>query len=124
MKHANSSRFSAARRLPRRSAEGLSQWQIGRDRGAVPGSVPAPSAAFAIGEKGRGDPVEMYLNDVFTVTVNMAGLPGLSVPAGLDARCLPLGLQLVGRPLDEENLFALGAAIEQAAGPIACDKWW
>src|SRR5262249_8820469 len=57
-----------------------------------------PSAAFAIGEKGGGDPVEMYLNDVFTVTVNMAGLPGISVPGGLDAQGLPLGLQLIGRP--------------------------
>ena len=75
-----------------------------------------PSAAFAIGEKGRADPVEMYLNDVFTVTVNMAGLPGISVPSGLDAQGLPLGLQLIGRPFEEETLFALGAVIEQAAG--------
>ena len=74
-----------------------------------------PSAAFAIGEKGRGDPVEMYLNDIFTVTVNMAGLPGISVPSGLDAQGLPLGLQMVGRPFQEETLFALGAVIEQAA---------
>src|SRR5207247_9167607 len=56
-----------------------------------------PSAAFGVGEKGGGDPVEMYLNDVFTVTVNMAGLPGISVPAGLSAEGLPLGLQLIGR---------------------------
>ena len=75
-----------------------------------------PSAAFAIGEKGRADPVEMYLNDVFTVTVNMAGLPGISVPGGLDAQGLPLGLQLIGRPFEEETLFALGEVIEQAAG--------
>src|SRR3954452_18079763 len=65
-----------------------------------------PSAAFGIGEKGA-DPVEMYLNDIFTVTVNMAGLPGIAVPAGLDAQGLPLGLQLSGKPFDEETLFAL-----------------
>ena len=65
-----------------------------------------PSAAFGLGEKGQADPVEMYLNDVFTVTVNMAGLPGISVPAGLDAQGLPLGLQLIGRPFDEETLFS------------------
>jgi len=83
-----------------------------------------PSAAFAIGEKGRSDPVEMYLNDVFTVTVNLAGLPGLSVPGGLDAQELPLGLQLIGRPFDEETLFSLGAVIEQAAGHVAPQRWW
>jgi aspartyl-tRNA(Asn)/glutamyl-tRNA(Gln) amidotransferase subunit A len=83
-----------------------------------------PSAAFGIGEKGRADPIEMYLNDVFTVTVNMAGLPGISVPAGLDAQGLPLGLQLIGRPFQEEALFALGAVIEQAAGRFTPDKWW
>jgi aspartyl-tRNA(Asn)/glutamyl-tRNA(Gln) amidotransferase subunit A len=83
-----------------------------------------PSAAFAHGEKGRADPIEMYLNDVFTVTVNMAGLPGISVPAGLDSQGLPLGLQLIGRPFDEETLFALGAVIEQAAGSFAPEKWW
>src|SRR6516164_5948427 len=84
----------------------------------------APSAAFGIGEKGRADPIEMYLNDVFTVTVNMAGLPGISVPGGLDARGLPLGLQLIGRPFDEETLFALGAVIEAAAGRFTPEKWW
>ena len=68
-----------------------------------------PSPAFAQGEKGSADPVEMYLNDVFTVTVNMAGLPGLVVPAGLSSDGLPLGLQLIGRPFEEETLFALGA---------------
>jgi aspartyl-tRNA(Asn)/glutamyl-tRNA(Gln) amidotransferase subunit A len=83
-----------------------------------------PSAAFALGEKGRADPIEMYLNDVFTVTVNMAGLPAISVPAGLDSQDLPLGLQLIGRPFAEETLFALGAAIEQAAGSFAPEKWW
>jgi aspartyl-tRNA(Asn)/glutamyl-tRNA(Gln) amidotransferase subunit A len=84
-----------------------------------------PSAAFAIGEKGTGDPVEMYLNDVFTVTVNMAGLPGISVPGGLGAEGLPLGLQLIGRPFDEETLFSLAAVIEEAAPKIALpDAWW
>jgi aspartyl-tRNA(Asn)/glutamyl-tRNA(Gln) amidotransferase subunit A len=83
-----------------------------------------PSAAFGIGEKGRADPIEMYLNDVFTVTVNMAGLPGISVPSGLDAQRLPLGLQLIGRPFEEETLFALGAVIEQAAGHFTPEQWW
>ena len=83
-----------------------------------------PSAAFAVGEKGRVDPIEMYLNDVFTVTVNMAGLPGISVPSGLDANGLPLGLQLIGRPFGEETLFALGAVIEQAAGRFTPERWW
>jgi aspartyl-tRNA(Asn)/glutamyl-tRNA(Gln) amidotransferase subunit A len=82
-----------------------------------------PSSAFAIGEKGS-DPIEMYLNDVFTVTVNMAGLPGISVPGGLDSHDLPLGLQLIGRPFDEETLFALGAAIEKAAGRFTPPRWW
>jgi len=83
-----------------------------------------PSAAFALGEKSSGDPVEMYLNDVFTVTVSMAGLPGISVPAGLDRDGLPLGLQLIGRPFDEETLFSLGHVIEQAAGRFAPERWW
>ncbi len=83
-----------------------------------------PSAAFGLGEKGGADPVEMYLNDVFTVTVNMAGLPGIAVPAGLDAQDLPLGLQLIGRPFDEETLFSLASVIEQAAGPFTPQGWW
>ena len=83
-----------------------------------------PSAAFAVGEKSAGDPVEMYLNDVFTVTVNMAGLPGIVVPAGLDGQGLPLGLQLIGRPFDEETLFSLAAVIERAAGRFAPERWW
>ncbi len=82
-----------------------------------------PTAAFGIGEKGD-DPIAMYLNDVFTVTVNMAGLPGISVPAGLDAQGLPLGLQLIGRPFDEETLFSLGHVLEQAAGSLAPERWW
>ncbi|MEX0752641.1 MAG: amidase family protein, partial [Xanthobacteraceae bacterium] len=83
-----------------------------------------PSAAFGIGEKGGADPVEMYLNDVFTVTVNMAGLPGISVPAGVDTQGLPLGMQLIGRPFDEETLFSLGYVVEQAAGRFAPEPWW
>nr|Q07L94.1 RecName: Full=Glutamyl-tRNA(Gln) amidotransferase subunit A; Short=Glu-ADT subunit A [Rhodopseudomonas palustris BisA53] len=83
-----------------------------------------PSAAFGIGEKGGADPVEMYLNDIFTVTVNMAGLPGIAVPAGKDAQGLPLGLQLIGRPFDEDTLFSLGEVIEQAAGRFTPTKWW
>ncbi|HVV80221.1 MAG TPA: Asp-tRNA(Asn)/Glu-tRNA(Gln) amidotransferase subunit GatA [Pseudolabrys sp.] len=83
-----------------------------------------PSAAFGIGEKGGGDPIEMYLNDIFTVTVNMAGLPGIAVPAGLDGQGLPMGLQLIGRPFDEETLFSLGHVIEQAAGHFHPERWW
>ena len=83
-----------------------------------------PSAAFGIGEKGGADPIEMYLNDVFTVTVNMAGLPGISVPAGMSAENLPLGLQLIGRPFEEETLFSLGHVIEQAAGHFTPARWW
>jgi aspartyl-tRNA(Asn)/glutamyl-tRNA(Gln) amidotransferase subunit A len=84
-----------------------------------------PSAAFGIGEKVSGDPVEMYLNDVFTVTVNMAGLPGIATPAGLSAEGLPLGLQLIGRPFDEETLFAFGEVIEQSAGRMTLPQpWW
>jgi aspartyl-tRNA(Asn)/glutamyl-tRNA(Gln) amidotransferase subunit A len=75
----------------------------------------APSAAFAQGEN-MDDPITMYLNDVFTVPANLAGVPGLSVPAGLDGAGLPLGLQVLGRPFDEETVFAVGAAIERAAG--------
>jgi len=83
-----------------------------------------PSAAFGIGEKSGADPIEMYLNDIFTVTVNMAGLPGIAVPAGKDGQGLPLGLQLIGRPFDEEALFSLGEVIEQAAGHFTPAKWW
>ncbi|HEV2558313.1 MAG TPA: Asp-tRNA(Asn)/Glu-tRNA(Gln) amidotransferase subunit GatA [Microvirga sp.] len=84
-----------------------------------------PSSAFGIGEKGSGDPVEMYLNDIFTVTVNMAGLPGIAVPAGMDSQGLPLGLQLIGRAFDEETLFAVGQVIEDAAGRVALPQpWW
>ncbi|RUM99403.1 Asp-tRNA(Asn)/Glu-tRNA(Gln) amidotransferase subunit GatA [Pseudaminobacter arsenicus] len=84
-----------------------------------------PSAAFGVAdEEMAADPVKMYLNDIFTVTVNMAGLPGISVPAGLDERGLPLGLQLIGRPFDEETLFQTAHVIEQAAGRFEPAKWW
>jgi aspartyl-tRNA(Asn)/glutamyl-tRNA(Gln) amidotransferase subunit A len=83
-----------------------------------------PSAAFGIGAMSVASPIEMYLNDVFTVTVNMAGLPGIAVPAGVDAKGLPLGLQLIGRPFDEETLFAAGQVIEDAAGSFHPAKWW
>ncbi|MFN0022695.1 MAG: Asp-tRNA(Asn)/Glu-tRNA(Gln) amidotransferase subunit GatA [Parvularculaceae bacterium] len=84
----------------------------------------APSAAFALGEK-SDDPVQMYLNDVFTVTANLAGLPAASVPAGLDGRGLPLGLQLIAKPFDEETLFKGMWALEQAAGfKEQPQNWW
>ncbi len=83
-----------------------------------------PSAAFALGEQ-SDDPIAMYLNDIFTVTTNLAGLPGLSLPAGRDAQGLPLGLQLIGRALDEGTLFSLAGALEKAAGFTAkADRWW
>jgi aspartyl-tRNA(Asn)/glutamyl-tRNA(Gln) amidotransferase subunit A len=83
-----------------------------------------PSAAFTLGERSQ-DPVTMYLNDIFTVTANLAGLPGISVPAGLDAQGLPLGLQLIGKPLDEGTLFSLAGALEDAAAFKAkAEKWW
>ncbi len=84
-----------------------------------------PSAAFGLGEMTDADPVQMYLNDVFTVTVNLAGLPGISVPTGLDAQGLPLGLQLIGRPWEEGDLLNTAYALEQAAGFVAKPgKWW
>jgi len=83
-----------------------------------------PSAAFAFGEK-SGDPVEMYLNDIFTVTANLAGLPGISVPAALDKQGLPLGLQVIGKALDEAACFRVAAAIERASGfAHKPEKWW
>jgi len=84
-----------------------------------------PSAAFGLGEKGSGDPIEMYLNDIFTVTVNMAGLPGIAVPAGFSSEGLPLGLQLIGRAFDEETLFSVADVIEQSAPKVVLPaKWW
>jgi aspartyl-tRNA(Asn)/glutamyl-tRNA(Gln) amidotransferase subunit A len=84
-----------------------------------------PSAAFGLGEMASADPVQMYLNDVFTVTVNLAGLPGIAVPAGLDAKGLPLGLQLIGRPWEEGDLLNTAYALERAAGFVSKPaKWW
>jgi aspartyl-tRNA(Asn)/glutamyl-tRNA(Gln) amidotransferase subunit A len=83
-----------------------------------------PSAAFGFGEKATDDPIEMYLNDVFTVTVNLAGLPAMAIPGALSGDGLPLGLQLIGRPFDEETLFSIGEVIEQAAGRFSPQQWW
>ncbi len=84
----------------------------------------APSAAFALGEK-QADPLAMYLNDVFTVPASLAGLPAMSVPGGLDAQGLPLGLQIIGRALDEQGVLNAGLAIEERAGFVARPgKWW
>jgi aspartyl-tRNA(Asn)/glutamyl-tRNA(Gln) amidotransferase subunit A len=83
-----------------------------------------PCAAFAVGAK-TSDPVSMYLNDVFTVTVNLAGLPGLSVPAGLSHEGLPLGLQVIGRAFDEATVLRAGRALEHAADFQAAPRpWW
>ncbi len=83
-----------------------------------------PSAAFGLGEK-SGDPVAMYLNDIFTVTANLAGLPALALPAATDANGLPLGLQVIGKALDEESVFAVSAELERAANFRAkAAKWW
>ncbi|MGR3714901.1 MAG: Asp-tRNA(Asn)/Glu-tRNA(Gln) amidotransferase subunit GatA [Shimia sp.] len=84
-----------------------------------------PSAAFGLGEMTDADPIQMYLNDVFTVTVNLAGLPGISVPTGMDTQGLPLGLQLIGRPWEEGDLLNTAYALEQAAGFVAKPaQWW
>ena len=83
----------------------------------------APSAAFSPGDK--ADPLEMYLNDVFTVPSSLAGLPAMSVPAGLSADGLPLGLQVIGKPLDEAGVLNAGYALERAAGfTVRPERWW
>ncbi len=84
-----------------------------------------PTPAFPLGSQGGADPIAMYLNDIFTVTVNMAGLPGLSVPAGRSADGLPLGLQIIGKPFDEGLVLRAGQVIEDAVGrmPIP-EPWW
>src|SRR5688572_7846819 len=101
-------------------------FEIAFDAGVDVILTPAtPSAAFGVADQDMAaDPVKMYLNDIFTVTVNMAGLPGIAVPAGLDAHGLPLGLQLIGKPFDEETLFKTAHVIEQAAGRFTPAKWW
>ncbi|HSG35984.1 MAG TPA: Asp-tRNA(Asn)/Glu-tRNA(Gln) amidotransferase subunit GatA [Paracoccaceae bacterium] len=84
-----------------------------------------PSAAFGLGEMAEADPIQMYLNDVFTVTVNLAGLPGVAVPTGLDGQGLPLGLQLIGRPWEEADLLNVAYSLERAAGFVAKPaRWW
>ena len=84
-----------------------------------------PSAAFGLGEMKDADPVQMYLNDVFTVTVNLAGLPGISIPAGLDGQGLPLGLQLIGKPWEEGDLLNTAYALENSIGFVEKpQKWW
>ncbi|WP_292960844.1 amidase family protein, partial [Novosphingobium sp. UBA1939] len=84
----------------------------------------APTAAFALGEK-SDDPLAMYLNDVFSVPASLAGLPAMSVPAGLDCNGLPLGLQIIGKAFDEQGVLNAGLAIEQRAGFAAKPaKWW
>ena len=84
-----------------------------------------PSAAFGLGEMSDADPVQMYLNDVFTVTVNLAGLPGVSVPTGFDKSGLPLGLQVIGRPWEEADMLNIAYSLEQSADFSAKpSKWW
>jgi aspartyl-tRNA(Asn)/glutamyl-tRNA(Gln) amidotransferase subunit A len=84
-----------------------------------------PSAAFGLSEMADADPVQMYLNDVFTVTVNLAGLPGIALPAGLDRQGLPLGLQLIGQPWGEADLLCVAHVLERAAGFVAKPaRWW
>jgi aspartyl-tRNA(Asn)/glutamyl-tRNA(Gln) amidotransferase subunit A len=84
----------------------------------------APSAAFALGDK-MNDPIAMYLNDVFAVPASLAGLPAISVPAGLDEQGLPLGLQLIGRALEEQTVLNAGLALEERAGFNARpEAWW
>jgi len=113
--------YLKAQRVRRRIADDFDQAFLEVDALLTP---TAPSAAFALGDR-VSDPVSMYLNDVFTVTTNLAGLPGLSLPAGLDSSGLPLGLQLIGRALDEGTLFALARVMEDAAGFRAKpEPWW
>lgn len=84
-----------------------------------------PSSAFPLGSVDKGDPVQMYLNDVFTVTLNLAGLPGIAVPVGRDSKGLPLGLQMFGRPFGEADLLNQALVLERAAGFVAKpDRWW
>jgi len=113
--------YLKAQRVRRRIAEDFDKAFLEVDALLTP---TAPSAAFALGDR-VSDPVSMYLNDVFTVTTNLAGLPGLSLPAGLDSSGLPLGLQLIGRALDEGTLFSLAGVMEQAAAFRAKpQRWW
>jgi len=101
-------------------------FELAFDQGIDAILTPAtPSSAFGLGEMTDADPVAMYLNDVFTVTVNLAGLPGVAVPTGVDGQGLPLGLQLIGRPWEEADLLNTAFALENAAGFVAKPaKWW
>ena len=113
--------YIRALKVRRRIAEDFDQAWTQCDALLTPST---PTAAFALGDR-DADPVTMYLNDVFTVPANLAGLPGISVPAGLDSTGLPLGLQLVGRALDEGTLFSLAGALEQAAAfRDKPERWW
>ena len=83
-----------------------------------------PSSAFKIGEK-TDDPVSMYLNDIFTVPVNLAGLPGISIPAGLDKKGYPLGLQIIGKPFDEQSILNIAYSIEEKINfKNKISDWW
>ena len=100
-------------------------FEIAFDSGIDAILTPAtPTAAFGLEAMALASPIEMYLNDVFTVTVNMAGLPGIAVPAGLSAQGLPLGLQVIGKAFDEEMLFRTGQVLEDAAGRFKPQQWW
>ena len=83
-----------------------------------------PSSAFKVGEKSN-DPVSMYLNDIFTVPVNLAGLPGISIPAGLDKKGYPLGLQIIGKPFDEQNILNIAYSMEDKINfKFDLKDWW
>ena len=113
--------YLKAQKVRRRIADDFDAAFAGVDALLTP---TAPSAAFGLGEN-NADPVAMYLNDIFTVTVNLAGLPALSLPGGLDSQGLPLGLQLIGRALDEGTLFTIAGALEKAADFRAKPRrWW
>jgi len=113
--------YLKALKVRRRIADDFDQAFAGVDALLTP---TAPSAAFGLGDN-AADPVAMYLNDIFTVTVNLAGLPAISVPGGLDAQGLPLGLQIISRALDEATMFSLAGALEKAAAFRARpERWW
>jgi len=83
-----------------------------------------PSSAFKIGDK-TDDPVSMYLNDIFTVPVNLAGLPGISIPAGLDKNKYPLGLQIIGKPFDEQGILNIAYSMEEKINfKLNINDWW
>ena len=113
--------YLRAQKVRKRIADEMNQMFDQVDLLLTPSS---PSAAFGLDEK-TDDPIQMYLNDVFTVTANLAGNPAVSVPAGTDAKGLPLGLQLLARPMDEETMFRGAMALERAAGWSERPReWW